>query len=213
MKEVDVTKWSRVAQYEWFSSFDDPSVGVTSRMDITELLKYCRSNGLSSFAAILYIISRSAEETPAFRYRFIDGKVYDAEKIRAGYTLAVNDSFINAYADLSDSFAEFEATVKRNKENASMEGFNTYNQASNPGDIYATCLPWIDFISVKHPIPHNSDSNSVPRIAWGKYNEEGDRVKLSLNITVSHALVDGKDLGDIFKRIQDYMDNPESILK
>lgn len=213
MKEVDVTKWSRVAQYKWFASFDDPSVGFTSRMDITELLKYCRANGISSSAALMYIIGRSTQEVDAFRYRFVDGKVYDVENIRVGYTLAVDDCFINCYAYVTDSFQPFADALKANKENATLDGFDSYNAEDHPEDIYTTTIPWFDFTDMKHPIPQNDESNSVPRIAIGKYTEEGDRVKMALNITASHALVDGRNFGEIFNRIQSYMDHPADVLK
>lgn len=56
-----------------------------------------------------------------------------------------------------------------------------------------------------HPIKYeDKESTSVPRIFWDKYVLDDSKYYLTLNITVSHALVDGEDLAKVFERIRKY---------
>ena len=53
----------------------------------------------------------------------------------------------------------------------------------------------------------------MPRICWGKYVEQNEKYQLTLNITVSHILVDGYPLAKAFNKIQELLDNPDDIMK
>ncbi len=55
-------------------------------------------------------------------------------------------------------------------------------------------------------------ADSVPRFAWGKYDRQGDRLLMPLDVQVHHALMDGVHVGKYFTLLQSYLDNPESAL-
>ncbi len=63
-----------------------------------------------------------------------------------------------------------------------------------------------------HPI-HMNPVDSVPRIAWGKYFKDQDKVMLPLSIQAHHALMDGVHAGRYYEQIQVLMNNPEKYLK
>ena len=63
------------------------------------------------------------------------------------------------------------------------------------------------------PIPDDKVSQSIPRICWGKYVLNGARYEMNLNITVSHALVDGRQLCTAFEEIQKAVNDCEKIFK
>lgn len=46
----------------------------------------------------------------------------------------------------------------------------------------------------------------------GKYCKENEETFMTLNITASHALVDGYDMSCVFNAIQEAFDSPESAL-
>ena len=65
-----------------------------------------------------------------------------------------------------------------------------------------------------HPIKaEDKESTAVPRIFWSKYILDNDKYYLMLNITVSHALVDGEDLALVFKKVREYSLNFKEIIK
>jgi chloramphenicol O-acetyltransferase type A len=54
--------------------------------------------------------------------------------------------------------------------------------------------------------------DSIPRFAWGKFFQEGDRLKIPLSVQAHHALMDGIHMGRYFQIVQDYFDNPDLYL-
>ncbi len=63
--------------------------------------------------------------------------------------------------------------------------------------LYMTAIPWVSFTSFVHPMRlHPADY--VPRFAWGKYFEEGKRLKMPLSVQGHHALLDGIHMGKFY---------------
>jgi len=77
--------------------------------------------------------------------------------------------------------------------------------------IYITSIPWVSFKSISHPI-NIKPVDSVPRLSWGKYYEQNETLKLPFSVQVHHGLMDGKHVGLYFKKLQEYLDNPQEII-
>ena len=216
MKKIDIATWNRKSHYEWFSSFADPSVAFDARMDITELLAYCKEEGVSSFAALMYIVCECINGESALRLRVLKGEVIEIDYANVAYTIMVNeDTFVNCRARLNRGFKAYLADVEANRVKFSDSNFvqEEYNDVSIVDDIYCSCVPWLDFTSVRQPIPDNNpESNSIPRACWGKYVKEGDRTKVTLNITSSHALSDGLNIARAFAAIEKGLDDPRKFI-
>jgi len=52
----------------------------------------------------------------------------------------------------------------------------------------------------------------VPRFAWGKIFEEGKSLKMPLGAQGHHAVMDGIHVGKFYEKVQDYLNQPESVL-
>ncbi|MFA6661002.1 MAG: hypothetical protein WCS62_05270, partial [Bacilli bacterium] len=89
-----------------------------------------------------------------------------------------------------------------------------YNDSNYFDEFYITCIPWLKVDAMTHPLPdHDPSNSSVPRVCWSKFYEVDGRKKTMLNITVHHALVDGKPLSNAFIQIQDNFNNAEVLCK
>jgi len=55
-------------------------------------------------------------------------------------------------------------------------------------------------------------ADSIPRFVWGKFFEEGDLLKMPLWVQGHHALIDGVHVGKFYKKVQDYLQQPEAVL-
>lgn len=216
MKEIDLENWERKSHYEWFSSFADPSVAYDVKMNITKVLSFCKEKKMSSFSVIMYVICNCINENKAMRLRVLDDKVYEVEKANVAYTIMVNDTcFVNCRADMKNGFYAYLDDIENNKKKYNNSNYvqDEYNSTSVIDDIYCSCTPWLNFISVKQPIPDMSPENkAIPRACWGKYYNEGDSVFMTLNITANHALVDGLDISNVFNKIQDTFDNIDDFI-
>ena len=82
----------------------------------------------------------------------------------------------------------------------------SYNLENRHNEYYMTCVPWLNFEGMTHPVPDEIESQVVPRICWGKYVENNGRYELTLNINVSHIFVDGYPLSRAFENIQGCID-------
>jgi chloramphenicol O-acetyltransferase type A len=77
--------------------------------------------------------------------------------------------------------------------------------------IFMTSIPWISFTSLSHPI-HMNPVDSVPRIAWGKFNTEGDGLKMPISVQGHHGLMDGLHVAKFLDVVQSLLNTPDKAL-
>ena len=216
MREIDLKNWNRYKQYTWFHTFRDATYGVNSLLDVTDLVKYVKENNKSFFVCFLYILMKGLNSVDEMRIRYVDGKVVIHDMVYPAYTVMTEaGTFENVRSDNPENFKDFYDVVKRDVENAKKlkKVKDSYNDSMIYDEYYITCLPWLDFSGLTHPIPDDKASQTVPRICFGKYHLEADRYKMMLNIVVSHEFVDGYPLSQVFINIQNMLDNINDILK
>lgn len=216
MEKINIDKLPRKKTYEWFKSFEYSTYGITKTIDVSSLVKHAKENHESFFIDMLYLITTSLNSVPEFRMRLVDNEPVIYEDINPAITVMTeNESFENVRFENSHNFKTFYEIAKKHIEPAKKA--NTLSSVYNPTDcwseFYITCLPWIDFTGMTHPIPKNQSSQTVPRICWGKYYQDGDKYKMSLNITVSHIFIDGLHLSKAFNKIEESLNNIEELLK
>lgn len=215
MKEIDIEKWNRRKQFNWFNSFSNPCYTINTKIDCTKVVKICKENKKSFFVSFMYLVMKSLNSIEEFRLRYIDGKVILYDTINPAFTVMTNAGvFENVRHEMKEDFVEFyelsRKVIDEAKEEIKVK--DEYN-STEYNEYYLTTTPWLNFESATHPIPDDKNSLSVPRVCWGKYVLEGDKYVLTLNINVSHALVDGYPMCRAFNEIQRLCDNCENILR
>lgn len=216
MHEIDLENWNRYTQYKWFSSFSNPTYSVNKEIDVTNLVKYVKSENKSFFVSFLYILTKGLNSVDELRIRYVNGKVVMYDDINPAYTVMTKSgTFENVSSNNYDKFNDFYKNIKADVDEAKLKEKikGTYNDNNLYNQYYITCLPWIDFSGLTHPIPDNFESLSVPRICFGKYKLVDDRYLMMLNINVNHAFVDGYPLSQVFINIQNMLDNLSDTLK
>ena len=150
------------------------------------------------------------------RLRELENMTVEYEVIHPNFTVKTEDgSFNNAGFDYTKDYQEFyercQLAVEANNKETIIDGI--YNDTSYD-KIYSSCLTTIDIVSVTHPIKaSDKSSTSVPRIFWDRYIKEDDTYYLTLNITVSHALVDGEELSKTFNLVRDYASRFKELIQ
>ena len=217
MKELDFSNSERYNTYTWFKSFSNSTYGVNVKMDVTKLVKLTKERKESFFINILYIVMKGLNNTPELRMRLINDKPYIFDDINPAFTVMTKaGTFENVRFKNVTNYKEFYKIAKEHIEETKNKEVlikNDYNPSNTYDEYYITCTPWLDFTSIVHPIPDDKSSQTVPRVCWGKYTNNGDKLELTLNITVSHIFVDGYPLSQAFIKIQELLDNCENILK
>lgn len=215
MKIIDTDKWKRKAPYECFSKYDNPIFALSTRLDVTKLVRHCKLTGDSFFANVLYVAVKCLNGIEDFRIRIKDGKVVLFDKCDPNYIVINNDGVIvTCRTEYSADYKTFYKSVRSDTEFAkqSTSGVKFSDRAAN--DVfYVSCLPWLDFVSVINPYDlKDVDSSSIPRLTWGKFTEENGRYKMTMDIAAHHALLDGYPLTQAFALIQNMLDNIENFL-
>lgn len=215
-KVIDIKNSNRKKQFEWFNKFDNPCYGLNVKMDVTKVVKASKETNTSFFINFLFLLMKGLNEIEEMRMRIIDDKVVIYDVIDPSYTVMTKlNIYENCESKMDNSYKVFYENAKKVIEEAkNLETVRDNFNSDNYNYYYITCLPWISFESMNHPIPtFDKTSQSVPRIAWDKYELVNDKYLMTLNITVTHSLVDGYTLSKAFKNVQRYLDLAEEIIK
>lgn len=201
MKYIDLEQYPRRSHYEFFRSLAYPYVGFTANVDVTKLVSAAKAHHGSTFLACLWAAAQAANSVPELRQRIVDEQIVEFEHCDTAHTVALPDNtFCNCRTDCRMPLEAY-LTVGREAQAQAMtrHGFIS-TQEDETGLIFASCVPWVAFTHVIQPAPIPADTN--PRIVFGKYIMERDRVLMPLSIQANHALVDGWHLGQFYQAFE-----------
>ena len=211
MRKIDIQTWERREHFNHFRSFDHPHFNMCANMDLTKFYPAVKAHGFSFTAALVYILTRTANAIPEFRLRFNGEEVFEYEVVHPSVTILVDeDRFSFCFIEFTENFKQFAANaeemIARVKENLTLE---------DPPDrdkfLFMTSIPWVSFTSFMHPI-HLDPADSIPRFAWGKTFKEGDSLKMPLSVQAHHALMDGVHMGRYYIKVQEGFDQFDKVL-
>jgi chloramphenicol O-acetyltransferase type A len=211
MRVIDMQTWSRREHFKLYTAFDHPHFGMCANVDLTKFHPYVKQHGHSVTLAIVYLITRAANDISEFRYRIRNEAVIEHDVVHPSTTiLAADDLFSFCWFDYCDDFSSFAASAKER-----IAYFQTHPTLEDiPGRddfIYMTAIPWVSFTGFMHPM-NLQPPDSVPLFAWGKFFEEGERLMMPLGVQAHHALMDGIHMGKFYTIAQEYFHQPEAIL-
>lgn len=208
MQIIDPERWERREHYRMFSSQQFPYLGVTFRLDVTALHRYCRQHGVSFYYALCWLTVRAMEPIDNFHYR-----------IRGDQILRV-DSLIPSFTDLHPGSELFHIVTLpmepelnefcRRAAQKSAAQTTLLDETLEADDrlVYLSCLPWLDFTGVLNN--REGPDDGTPQVVWGKYRREPDgRLTLPYSIDANHRLMDGLHLGKFAENLQKRLEGVE----
>lgn len=211
MKYIDIENWKRKDHYNYFKQLDYPHFNICGNVDITNFYKYVKGNNIPFFISVLYTSTKTANSIKEFKYRIRGNNVIEHETVNPSFTVMTEgEVFSFCTSNFVDDFTMFKYNtlnqIEKVKNNISIE-----DEPGRDDLLYITSIPWISFTNITHPI-QMKPVDSIPRISWGKYFEEGGKIKLPLSVQAHHALVDGIHVGQFFNNFQEILDNPTKYL-
>ena len=209
---LDLTNWARRDLFEFFRSYDNPYFNVCAKVDITKLVALVRERpGVRISLALHYFSLRVANEIEPFRYRLKDEKVFVYDVVSGGTTVLLpNESFAYAYFEYEPDFEKFLSDMGKAVDDV-RNGSGVLKPTMRDDVIYHSTLPWISFTSFAHA-RKKGRGDSVPRIVFGKFAKEDERVMVPISVEVHHALMDGLHVGRYFNRLEEALAAPEVFL-
>ena len=212
MKIIEFTNPHRKKHFDFFNAMANPHFNICANIDITNFLKFQKESGAPFNISMVYLISKTANQIDVFKQRIRNNVVVQHEVVNPSFTVEtdVSEVFSFCYVDYYKNAKTFllnaKSKVEEMKNNPLFE-----DEVAKDDYLFLSAIPWISFTSVQHAMHHNPDS--VPRISWGKYFDQGGKILMPLSIQTHHGLVNGKQVGLFFELLQDLLDAPELVFE
>lgn len=203
-QQIDMKRWPRRAQFEFFSQFEEPFFGVTADVECTPAYTLCKARGYSFYLYYLHKILLATNQIEEFRYRIEGGQVMLWSAVRIGATVDRPDgTFGFAHFAFEKDFAMF--SEKALKEIERVRSRKDLQPSDGCDDVlHFSALPWVSFTSLSHA-RHFKRADSCPKIATGKLKESNQKMVMPVSVHGHHALMDGVHVGRFFQILEALM--------
>jgi len=207
---LDLEHWPRREQFELFKTFGSPYFSITADVDITEYRNALPKGGRFT-VGLVYALASAANTVPEFRQRIRGDDVIEFDIVHPSIIVLNDDeAFRFCVFRYASDFGEFSKDAPERMDRARV-ATSMFNFEDQDDFLFLTGLPWISFTGVMHASP-TQKPDSVPRIAWGKYRQVGERIMLPLNVQVHHALVDGIHVARFYAKVEEILSHAEEWL-
>lgn len=203
MKEINLNEWDRKEHFSFFSKSDLPFYNVSFNVDITGLKEFSKREDISINNVIIYLTIRTLCQIKNFLYRMENGKVVEYESLDPSFACLKNgeELFRLITVEYIDNVWEFDKRVKQTiLKSTSYFDLSMLMHRSN--FVFISTLPWIPFTGIDHTLSLKKE-DAIPRISWGKFVKDGEKVNLPYNIQVNHMFVDGFHVGKFYEKLNE----------
>lgn len=203
---IDMENWKRKQHCMAFRKSMKPTVGITFEADITEFRRAVKEQGLSFTMAMVYAVSKTANEIDEFRYRFLDGQVVLFDRIDTTFTFLNKETelFKVVYVPMKDDLAEYCALASK----TAAEQTDYFPQERRVDVFQCSPMPFVTYTQMSHTASSDGD-RALPTFDWCKYYDIDGRTKIMVSAQVHHSFADGLHLGRFAQRLQKYFDSFE----
>lgn len=192
MKIVDIESWKRKEHYEFFSKMASPYFGFTTEVDCTKAYDIAKKNSYSFFAYYFHKSMVAINTVDELKLRIVDDRIIQFDTVHAGSTIGRPDgTFGFSFTHFSEDFEIFNAALQKEiQEVHQSSGLRLSNERLGKDHVRHTTIPWNSFSAIVHPTDFNT-TESVPKIAFGRFNIREGRKYLPVSIEAHHGLADG----------------------
>lgn len=215
-RSISLDGWPRREHYEFFRRYAIPFFSITTSIDVAPLRKILKEQDVPFTIGLLYVLTRAVNSVPQFRQRIREDAPIEHESVHPGVTiLCEGDVFrfsVLNYVEDFDLFANEAAQAMESVRTAESLVPESLEEDPPRDDlIYCSALPWFSFSGMFHPLALDP-MDSVPRLAWGRFEERGNGLAMPLNVQAHHSLVDGIHIARFIERAEELIQDCESFL-
>jgi len=206
MKYLDIDNWNRKEHFNYFLAFVEPFFGIVSEVDVTKAYKYAKNNNISFYSHYLFKAMQAFNEIEEFRYRIIDDKVVIFDKIHSSSTIGREDgTFSFSFIEFNASFEDFDKNLKAEIEEAKNSTGLRFNESAKRKDtVHCSSIPWRKITSLTHA-RNFKHQDSSPKITFGQYYKQDNKLVMATAIYVNHALTDGYHVSKFLNYFQELL--------
>lgn len=205
-----VESYYRQEHFDFFRGYRCPFYDVTFELEIGPLRALTRRAGVSLYSSLCYVFTLAMTRVEDFLYRHVDGEIVIYDRLNVGMTVpAPQGRFSFAMVPFDADWRTFYRRAEAIVEEVGRE----VNLASEPwpNSIFFTALPGVPFTAFHHA-PADDPLAGEPKVAFGRFRQEGGRTLIPISVQVNHAFIDGRALGELYEQARDLYARPESVL-
>ena len=201
---IDKQDWPRRGHYDFFAPMSDPFYTLTFPVDVTALRTWCRTRKIAFYPAMIYAVIHAMNKVEAFHYKDRDGVIVRHDRLVPSFTdlKPGSELFHIVTLETGDNMEEFCRRAKA--VSAAQTEFLTQGLWAEDELVYFTCLPWFPITALKNEKNLNP-GDSVPRVAWGRWEEKNGKTLLNLSLELNHRLLDGVHVGAFYQALNDWI--------
>lgn len=199
----EVKDFKRKEVFEHFNRCDNPFIIMTTKIDVTNIVKYCKVNK-NFYATLGFLVTKTVNSIEAFKYRYDENyNILYCDVVNSNYTDLMYEENIGFFdVPFKEDFKEY------------MDGYlsiknkflnDKYFKSESVLDvIWMSCFPWNTFNSL---IPPFNKKVSIPQFIWDKYTLENDKYFINLMIMVNHGFADGLHIAKFIDLLNENIKN------
>lgn len=199
---INQQNWKRAQHCAVFRNNIEPAYCITLELDITNFKNKVKEQNLSFTLAMIFAVSKCANEIEEFRYRFLDGEVVLFDHIDTAFTYMNNETelFKVVNVPLLDTISDYVelalTTANEQKE---------YFTGPLGNDVFQfSPIPWVTYTHKSHTNSGKKD-NATPLFDWGKYFTRDGKIMMPFSVQAHHSFVDGLHVGKLADKLQTYL--------
>ncbi len=207
-RKIDMENWPRREHFNYYRNIIRCGYSLTSRLDVTKLYDFTKKENKRFYGCFIYAASKAVNQMDSMRMMITeDGTPGVWEHCYPNFTIFHEDdkTFSDIWTEYSDDFDEFydrfEEVLDKYSANKGIKA-----RPNQPANFFCiSCAPWIDFEAYStHSV---GDPALFPIMTFGKIREEGAKKTVPLTLTISHASADGYHAGELFRILQEELNN------
>ncbi len=213
--KVDMEQYPRREHYEHYLHHVRCGYGMTVQLDVTDLAGWTKAQGVSFYAAEIYLLARLVNRHPEFRMcRNEAGDLGYWECSHPSYTVfhPETETFSvlwTEYAeDFSDFYRNYQADLLAYGGNPGFEG----KPGTPPNTFDVSSIPWAHYTDF-HLDLFDGGGYLLPIFTLGQYAEVNGRRLLPVTAQVHHAVCDGYHLSRFFRELQQLAEESRDFLQ
>lgn len=207
-QKIDMETFPRRKHFEYFCSLPYPYVGMTTNVDVTELILFCKKHHYSFFLTFLHIVALSANDTREFRQRIRNKGIIEYDFCSTSHVELLDDGTYCYCRLRHDMPLDVYMPYARNGRKLAQQQRCVEDDDSVDEMFFISSVPWIHYTALIQPVACGEESN--PRISWGKIEKDfNGRDQMPVTVLVHHGLADGIHIAQFYqnldKRMQEIM--------
>jgi len=186
----EVKNFKRKELFDHYHACDNPFLIISTKIDVTNVVNYCKKYK-HFYPTLGFLVTKTANQLDAFKYRYKNSKFYYCEEIKSNYTQMFDDENIGFFSiPAINDFDEYIKQFLKTQEQFLKEK-RSLNE-DNLNDIWISCAPWFSFTNL---VPPFNKEVTIPQFIWDKYESVNERYYVNLMIMVHHGFADGYHIG------------------